>query len=163
MIKFDFKNFEYLKKEIKIALFAIVVLLTFSLAAWLISKPGKKYNFRFESVDTGKISVENRYLPRKAYPDNVLQYVDELVLGPETERFKLLFSPGTYIVTSFVRNDVLYVNLSSDVLDRAGSCSEIKTGIELFKTNVLNNFSKINTVEMYIDNKSIYAQSENDE
>ena len=177
MIKFDFKNFEYLKKEIKIALFAIAVLLTFSLVAWLISKPGKKYNFRFESVDTGKISVENRYLPRKAYPENVLQYVDELVLGddelaclvaevvlgPVTERFKLLFSPGTYIVTSFVRNDVLYVNLSSDVLDRAGSCSEIKTGIELFKTNVLNNFSKINTVEMYIDNKSIYTQSENDE
>lgn len=163
MIKFDFKKFEYLKKEIKIALFAIAVVFTFSLAVWLISKPGKKYNFRFESVDTGKISVENRYLPRKSYPDNVLQYVDEMVLGPETERFKLLFSPGTYIISSFVRDNVLYVNLSSDVLDRTGSCSEIKTGIELFKTNVLNNFSKINTVEMYIDNKSIYVQSDDSE
>lgn len=163
MIKFDFKKFEYLKKEIKIALFAIAVVFTFSLAVWLISKPGKKYNFRFESVDTGKVSVENRYLPRKSYPDNVLQYVDEMVLGPETERFKLLFSPGTYIISSFVRDNVLYVNLSSDVLDRTGSCSEIKTGIELFKTNVLNNFSKINTVEMYIDNKSIYVQSDDSE
>lgn len=160
---FDYRKFQFLKKEIKIALFAIVVVFTVSFVAWAISKPGKKYNFRFESANTGKISVENRYLPGKPYPQNVLQYVDEMVLGPETEKFKLLFSPGTYIISSFVRDDILYVNLSAEVLDRTGSCSEIKTGIELFKKNVLNNFSKINTVEMYIDSKSIYSQGKSDD
>lgn len=159
----SYKNLEYEKKEVKIALFVIAACLVFSLGAWILSRPGKKYNFRFESVDTGKVSVENRYLPRKGYPENVLQYVDELVLGPETERFRMLFSPGTYIISSFVRDNVLYVNLSADVLDRAGSCSEIKTGVKLFKTNVLNTFSKINSVEMYIDNKSIFEHDNVDE
>lgn len=159
----SYKNLEYEKKEVKIALFVIAAVLVFSLGAWILSRPGKKYNFRFESVDTGKVSVENRFLPRKGYPENVLQYVDELVLGPQTERFRMLFSPGTYIISSFVRDNVLYVNLSADVLDRAGSCSEIKTGVELFKANVLNTFSKINSVEMYIDNKSIFEHDNVDE
>lgn len=160
MIKFDTNGFANIKKEIKIAAFVLGIIFLFSLAFWIISGPGKKYNFRFESAVTGKLSAENRYLPHKSYPDNVLQYVDELVLGPKTERLKMLFSPGTYIISSFVRDDVLYVNLSSDVLDRTGSCSEIKTGIELFKKNIFHNFGKINTVEMYIDNKSVYTQEE---
>ena len=41
-----------------------------------------------------------------------------------------------------------------------GNCSDIKTGIKLFKKNVLKTFGKIKTVEMYIDNKSIYTQDD---
>ena len=156
------KNIQYEKKEVKICLFALCVILLISAAAWLLSKPGKRYNFCFESADTGMVAVEYRYLPHKGFPENVLQYADELVIGPKTERYRLLFSSGTYFVSRFVRNDVLYVNLSADVLDMSGSCSDIKTGIDLFKKNILNTFGKIKAVEMYIDNKSIYTVTDED-
>lgn len=159
----NLKNLQNEKKAVKISLIIIAAIFVFSLGWWILTKPGVKYNFRFENSLNGKVCVENRYLPRKSYPDNVLQYVDELILGPETPRFKLLFSAGTRIESSFVRDGVLYVNLSQEVLDRTGSCSDIKTGIELFKSNVLKTFSKINTVEMYIDNKSVYAYGEGNE
>lgn len=152
------KKIQYEKKEVKIALLIVFAFFIISIGFWILSKPGKKYNFRFESAKDGRICIENRYLPRKSYPNDVLQYVSEIVLGPETERFKLLFSPETKILSSFIRDNVLYINLSEEVLYRTGSCSEIKTGIELFKTNVQNSFSKINSIEMYIDNKSIYTQ-----
>lgn len=161
--KINIKNLQYEKKDVKIALIVLAAVFIVSVGLWILSKPGKKYNFRFESIVTGKVSVENRYLPRKPYPEDVLQYVDELILGPQTPRFKLLFSPETRVESSFVRDGILYVNLTEDVLDRTGSCSDIKTGIELFKTNVLSTFSKINTIEMYIDNKSIYTYEENND
>ena len=156
------KNIQYEKKEIKICLFALCIILIVSFAAWLLSKPGKRYIFRFESADTGMVAVEYRYLPFKGYPENVLQYADELIVGPKTERFRLLFSAGTHFESRFVRDDVLYVNLSPDVLDMSGSCSDIKTGIDLFKKNILNTFGKIKAVEMYIDNKSIYSEVDED-
>lgn len=152
------KNIKYERKEVKICLVILFGILILSAFFWVSSNPGKKYTFIFESTDTNDISVEYRYLPRKKYPENVVQYVNEIVLGPKNERYRFLFSYGTIVKTCFVRDDVLYVNLSDDVLDRAGSCSEIKKGIELFKKNVLNTFSKINSIEMYIGDRSIYIQ-----
>ncbi|MBQ0163477.1 MAG: GerMN domain-containing protein [Treponema sp.] len=162
MSNLNLKNLKYERNEVKILLLVSCLFFVISLGAWLISMPGARYKFYFESADTGKLSVEHRNLPLKSYPENVLRYVDELVAGPRTERFKGLFSAETHIISRFVHDGVLYVNLSSDVLDRAGSCSEIKTGIELFKRNVMSNFGKINSVEMYIDNRSIYTSGDED-
>ena len=155
------ENIKYEEKEVKILLAVLAVFFLFSLFVWTLTVKGKRYTFRFESTDSGRVSVEYRYLPKKSYPENVLQYVDELVICPKTERFNRLFSYGTHIISSFVTDDdVLFVNLSSDVLEMVGNCSDIKTGIKLFKKNVLKTFGKIKTVEMYIDNKSIYTQDD---
>lgn len=155
------ENIKYEEKEVKILLAVLAVFFLFSLFVWTLTVKGKRYTFRFESTDSGRVSVEYRYLPKKSYPENVFQYVDELVIGPKTERFNRLFSYGTHIISSFVTDDdVLFVNLSSDVLEMVGNCSDIKTGIKLFKKNVLKTFGKIKTVEMYIDNKSIYTQDD---
>lgn len=162
MSNLNFKNLKYEQNEVKILLLVLSLFFVISIGVWLISMPGARYKFYYESAVTGRLSVEHRNLPLKRYPDNVLQYVNELVSGPRTERFKNLFSSETHIISSFVRDGVLYINLSADVLDRAGSCSEIKTGIELFKKNILSNFGKINSVEMYIGNRSIYSVDDED-
>lgn len=162
MSNLNLVNLKYEQKEVKILLSVVVLFFIFSAAAWLLSAPGIRHDFYFESADSGILSVEHRNLHLKGYPENVLQYVDELIAGPRTERFKNLFSAETHIISRYVRDGVLYINLSADVLDRAGSCSEIKTGIELFKMNVLSNFSKINSVEMYVDNKSIYTSGDSE-
>lgn len=157
------KNITYEDKAVKILIAVLCIFFAVSLVLWLLTVRGKKYTFRFESADSGKISVEYRYLPKKPYPENVVQYVGELVGGPRTERFKRLFSYGTHVISCFVTDDnVLFVNLSPEILEMVGNCSDIKLSVDLFKQNVLKTFGKLKTVEMYIDNKSIYAQDSED-
>lgn len=142
----------------KIILASVCGVFLFSLVCWMASKPGKRYTFEFESVDSEEIMVESRMLPSKKWREAVTLYVDELILGPETERFRPLFSLGTKETFCFVRNHVLYVNLSAEALNQTGRVSKILVGTELFKKNVLKNFSKIKSVEMYIDNKGILEE-----
>ena len=157
MAKFKWNGIKYESTQVKICVCALILFFIISVCSYLFSNPWLKYTFYFEDSKTDKVCVEHRQLPIKKYPENVIQYVNELVIGPKKESYKFLFSYGTSIKSCFVRDDVLYINLSKDVLQRAGSCSEIKTGIKLFKKNVLNMFGKIISVEMYIDNKSVYT------
>lgn len=156
------KNIEYEQKEVKICLAVIALCFFVSLLGYILSKPGKRYDFIFESAETGKLSIEHRYLTHQHYPESAVMYAEELMLGPRTERFRLLFSPDTKIISCFVRENVLYINISEEALEMTGSCSDIKTGIELFRKNIRNNFGKINLVEMYIDNKSVYGYGSED-
>ena len=70
------ENIKYEEKEVKILLAVLAVFFLFSLFVWTLTVKGKRYTFRFESTDSGRVSVEYRYLPKKSYPENVLQYVD---------------------------------------------------------------------------------------
>lgn len=137
-------------------LIASFVVLAISILAWLLNFPGKKYVFRFESVDSNKICFESRYLPQKNFDESVSMYIEELLLGPKTERLRPVFSPGTKSTYSFVKGKVLYVNITAESLYSLGNASQIFEGTELLKKNVLKTFSKIKDVELFIDNKSIY-------
>ncbi len=142
--------------NVRRAVIMLLIIFCISLCFWFYSDPGRKYTFYFQSVDTGSLCVEHRMLQRGEGQDEVAMYVDELLLGPVTERFRPLFSVGTRRTFCFVRNHVLYINLTADALDKTGNASEILVGTELFKENILKTFSNINSIEMYIDNRSIY-------
>ncbi|MFA6855805.1 MAG: GerMN domain-containing protein [Treponema sp.] len=113
----------------------------------------------FESSDNGKICMEWRYLPLKPVQGRVNMYVDELLLGPETDRFKPLFSPGTKAVSCFKRGGTLYVDLSDLLLTEAGEASAIKNGIKLFRRNILHNFENIHTVEVFVGGRPAYEDN----
>ncbi|MCQ2610151.1 MAG: GerMN domain-containing protein [Treponema sp.] len=159
MKKIDVKKIAVLNR-MTIAVLAIAGLFVISFLAFILGFQGKRYLFYFESVDTGNLVQESRWLQPKKFPENVLEYADELVLGPKTERCRPLFSPGTKIESSFVRGDVLYVNITNDVLRREGRACEIRTGVDIFKNNILRTFNKIHSVEMYIDNKTIFTETD---
>ena len=142
--------------NVRNAVIMLLIIFFISLCFWLKSAPGRKYTFYFQSVDTGILCVEHRMLQRGEGQDEIAMYIDELLLGPMTERFRPLFSVGTKYTFCFVRDHVLYINLTADVLDKTGNASEILVGTELFKENILKTFSNINSIEMYIDNRSIY-------
>lgn len=152
----NLKNLKYEKSGVKISLLVLLFIFMISIVWFFFSKPGKRYNVCFESVNSKSYTIEYMYLPIKKYPENVVQYVNEIILGPKLENSKFIFTPGTSVISCFVRDDILYVNLTDDILDRVTRSSEIIRGIELFKMNILNNFSKINSVEMYIENKSVF-------
>ena len=49
--------------------------------------------------------------------DYLNYFVDELVLGSSLERTKNLFTAGTKVLSCFERNDVVYIDLSADIIN----------------------------------------------
>ena len=109
----------------------------------------------FTSFGTDKVCAEVRYLPKNPIQGEVAFFVDELLLGPMTNRYKPLFARGTRAEFCTQEGDTLYVGLSGDALSVSKESADIETGIELLKVNIVKKFTKINTVLVYIDGKSV--------
>lgn len=137
-----------------------VVAFTFllSLSLWLVKFPGKRYVFMFESFDDGSVKLERRFLPRKPVQGMIHLYVDELLLGPETERCRPLFTRGTSSLSCFLRNGVLYVTLTDDFLSEENGASRIKDGFELFKKNILHNFKNVKSIDIFVNGERLYEE-----
>ncbi len=145
--KFDFVAFALLA--------ALLAAFAFSAVMYFSNTPGKRYVFRFESVDQGRTAIESRFLPAKDGDEKIALYVDELLLGARTERSRPIFSPGTKARMCFLRGKVLYVDLSSDLLYQDGNAGDIMESIALFKRNICKNFPSVNEVELFIEGKKI--------
>lgn len=144
------------EKIYKVSAAVAAVSFAISLLVWSVRFPGVRRVFVFESADTNRLCVEARYLTLHPVQGKVGYYVDELLLGPETERCRPLFSPGTKNLSCFQRRGILYVNISDESLKELSDSSNIKKGTELFRKNILRNFRGIHAVEMYIDTKHVY-------
>ena len=155
-------NFNRLLKDIKtprgIIASALGAAFLFSLAVFQAKTPGRRYVFRFQSVDSGRNNIEWRFLKKIKGSQKQALYVDELLLGPRTERSRPLFSPGTKAEFCFERGRVLYVCLTSSSLEKTGNASEIMDGIALFKKNVNAAFPMLKKIEIYIDGKGILEE-----
>ena len=144
-----------LKKYIPVfaALIIAAVLMILSAASYAKKGYGKKYVFKFPSVDEGKYVLETRYLKENPNKEAVAYFADELVLGSGLERTKYLFTPGTKILSCFERSRVVYLDLSADIIYMGHNVISIKEGIELLKENIKNNFPHIEDVQVFVDGK----------
>ena len=125
---------------------------------YLIAKDTCRRSFIFPSAEDGKYIIEYRNLTEKPHQGEINLYIDEILLGSTVERTKLLFSPGTKLLSCFERDHILYVNLSQDLLQMGEGVIEIREGTELLKQNILRNFSKIDSVEIYIEGKTAFEK-----
>ncbi|MCI1208006.1 MAG: GerMN domain-containing protein [Treponema sp.] len=138
----------------KIIILSIGAAFVLSFALWFLAPHRRRYVMKFQSTDHDGLCLEERYVPVSA-GDSMLQFVDELLLGPETAHYRHLFSPGTRTIYCFVRNKVLFVNLSDEVLLQTGDSSSIRDGTEIFKENILSNFRNIKGIEMFVGGKYV--------
>jgi hypothetical protein len=129
--------------------------LLFSFCKYMFNRPGDRRVFYFKSYDNNKTCTEIRYEPHKPVQGREQLFVDELLLGPMTNRFRPLFTRGTKTEFCFLRGSTLYVGLSKEALQISADSADIGSGVKLLKKNVLKNFTYINAVEMYIDGKSV--------
>ena len=145
----------------KTTAFIVIVSASFvlSLVLWMKGYPGVRYVFMFQSAATGKICMEARYLPKHPVQGDVNCYVDELLLGPLTAEYRPLFTRGTRAQSCFVRDGVLYVDLSDALVSEADGASEIRQGMELFRKNILYNFKNIHTIEVFVAGNHAYEKS----
>lgn len=140
----------------KISLIIVSAGFCISMLFWGISYKGKRYVLLFRSSESKGLCLESRYIRTYKGQNSVCAFVDELLLGPETERYRPLFSPGTRASFCFVRDRVLYVNLTGHVLSETGGACTIKDGMNIFKSNIKKNFKNIKEIEMFADRKSMY-------
>lgn len=145
------------KDNLKVVVTVAVVVLVF-LTTLIISlaTKGTRRSFIFPSVDDGDYVVETRYLPDNPLKDDITYYIDELLLGSQVERTKLIFAKNTTVLSCFKKDGILYVNLSNELLNLDDNVIPIKDGIELLKKNIKQNFGHSKTVEIYVDGNGVF-------
>ena len=136
----------------------IAGLLVFSMFCYVVTKDTHRRTFIFPSAEDGKYIIEYRNLTNHPHQGDINLYIDEILLGSTVERTKWLFTPGTRVISCFERDHVLYVNLSADLLQMGDGVIEIREGIELLKKNIIKNFSKIDSVEIFIEGKTAFEK-----
>lgn len=152
MIKIkDLINKQYIAQLSIIFIFLITLL--FSVLSYIIGKDSVRRTFIFPSADTGEYIVEYRNLTKEPIQGDVQLFIDELLLGSTIERTKSLFASGTKVLSCFQRDQTLYLNLSSDLLEMGEGVIEIRDGMDLLKKNIQKNFSKIHEIEIFVNGK----------
>ncbi|MCR4579943.1 MAG: GerMN domain-containing protein [Treponema sp.] len=154
MIKIDLKKYF---PQIIIAVITLIILVI-SIILFNIGNDKHRRMFIFPSADAGKYIVEYRNLAKNPVQGDIQLYVDEILLGSATERTKMLFTPGTVVRSCFLRDSVLYLNLSQTLIDMGEGVIEIKDGFELLEKNIKKNFPKIKKVEFFIEGKSVFEK-----
>ena len=156
----NFKDF-FSKKILPITILTIVFLvsLLISLIFFAVSKDASRRIFIFPSADTGEFIVEYRNLNKNSIQGPINFYIDELLLGSTVERTKTLFTPGTKVLSCFQRDHVLYLNLSSDLINMGEGVIDIKSGMDLLEKNIKKNFPKIHEVEIFVNGKMAFEKS----
>ncbi|MBP3562761.1 MAG: GerMN domain-containing protein [Treponema sp.] len=146
-----------LKKKLLIYILAFVFVAVFatSLSLFFVKQKSKSYVFIFPSAENGSYIVERRNLSNDPAQGVIQLYVDELLLGSTVERTKLIFSSNTRVNSCFLRGNILYLDLSDDLLSIEKSSFPINEGIELLRENILKNFSNINKIELFIGGKFV--------
>jgi hypothetical protein len=101
--------------------------------------------------------VEARFLPKVDAEASLRMFIDDMLLGPVGDRYRLLFPRGTKVLSYFVNDKTLYVTLSEEALYIDGNeSSENKEGAEIFRKNVFRNFRNIDIINLYIGSRKIY-------
>ena len=136
---------------------AIAALFVFSLALYIIFYPGSRKLFLFESLDKSALYAEARYIPRKHFRSSMRFFTYELLLGPQSDRYRPLFAQGTRALDFFKGADgVLYVNLNEKAVLQNGSSSATHTACKLLAQNLRKNYN-VHAIEITMMGHEIYV------
>lgn len=113
--------------------------------------------FVFESYDTAEKSMEVRYLHKKEGEEAVREFVEELLLGPETDRYIRLFPYGTKLISCFIRDGILYTDLSEEAALSMDGTSETYKACTLLRENVMKNFGDLKDYRIFMMGNEVYA------
>lgn len=157
MQKFNFKEQFLTKKYIYRLILSIILIisLTVSLFLFFWKKNTVRRMFIFPSV-SGELIIEYRNLDKNPVQGDVQYFIDEILLGSQIERTRKIFTFGTTVLSCFQRDEQLYLDLSSDLLQMDDNVIELKQGFELLRLNIKKNFSDIKKINFFVDGKYAY-------
>ncbi len=144
----EIRNIKNIKTKILLLGAAILII---SLALYIVFYPGQRAVLLFESMDDSKLYSEHRYIPRGTAQGDLHYFVDELLLGPTSDRYKPLFAHGTKALSCFLNDEnILYIHLNENALFSGNSSSDTVFACELLKINVLKNYKYVDNIRVFI-------------
>ena len=157
MQKFNFKEQFLTKKYIYRLILSIILIISLIVSLFLFfwKKNTVRRMFIFPSV-SGELIVEYRNLDKNPVQGDVQYFIDEILLGSQIERTRKIFTFGTKVLSCFQRDEQLYLDLSSDLLQMGDYVIDIKEGFDILRLNITKNFSDIKTINFFVDGKYAY-------
>jgi hypothetical protein len=116
----------------------------------LAGRPGVRRMFYFPSSDE-RLCTEVRFLPRRPVQGDLRFFVDELLLGPLTDRYRMLFSPGAATSLCVAKDRTLYLDIALKSLVPQGSAVSLEEGAALLEQNIRANFPGIHRVVLFFN------------
>jgi hypothetical protein len=147
----------------KSIVWAILIFLSAGISlTFFLCRPEQGNSFRrifiFESYDTAENSMEIRYLKKNNGEEAIREFVEELVLGPMSDRYIRLFPYGTKVLSCFIRDNVLYTDLSEEAAFTNGNATETKKACMLLEENIRQNFSGLTDYKVFMMGNEVYAK-----
>ncbi len=142
-----------------VSLLLFFAVLIFSVVLFIVHNPGVRRVFIFESFDDDRLYLESRDIPsfrREHGVSPYKQYIEELISGTVTDRYRPLFNSSTRLESCIFHDGRLYVNLSEEALLATGSSSSTEVACELLKKNIHTNFSSVRKVYVFINGLPVY-------
>lgn len=111
--------------------------------------------FYFNSYDKSSKIVEVRYLSKNPIQGKVACYVDDILLGPLTNRCRRLFPRGTSVDFCIEKEGLLHLGLSKDALKFSDELKDFNENVKLLKYNIVKNFTNFDKIYIYVDGHEI--------
>ncbi|MCR5219148.1 hypothetical protein [Treponema sp.] len=111
--------------------------------------------FYFNSYDKSSRIMEVRYLAKNPVQGKICCYIDDVLLGPLTNRSRRIFPRGTSVEFCLQKGRDLHVGLSRDALKYSEELKDLSGNIALFKYNIVKNFTNLDKIYIYIDGHEI--------
>ncbi|MCI7398560.1 MAG: hypothetical protein SOZ72_09885 [Treponema sp.] len=139
------------KKSFQVVLGIIIGSFIISLILFCIHTGGTRRVCCFRSFDSDRLCTEVRYFPRMNRIEAVEAFVQDLLLGPFTNRYKPIFASGTRLEFCFADGKTLYLGFSAQALKPEKEISDIDSNVQLIRKNIVKNFTNFNKICIFID------------
>lgn len=149
--------FLLIKNKKKVVLFSVFgIILAVSLCFYFFHFRGFRYSFRYRISGSQKMVFETRAVPSVSGTSKLTLYVEELLLGPSSQRARPFFPLGTRVLFCFERNETMFLNLSEQAVMDFSPEVNLQDSYELLKMNVKANFPSIKKIELFIDGNPVF-------
>ena len=112
--------------------------------------------FVFYNYDDGSAVVEERLLKRSDSRENdLIRYVEEVLLGPMAANSLPLFSKETKLESLLYRDEIVYLNLSENAAMAPPEGGEIYKNLKTLQDGIKRNFSYVGDLKFFIAGNAV--------
>jgi len=137
---------QLLPKLQRVLLAVLIFSFVLSLILYSAFYPGTRKLFLFESLDRPGICAESRFIPRSHPYTQARRFTEDLLLGPQTDRYRPLFPIQTKLVSFFKGKDgTVYIDLSEEAALQKRTSSQTEAACKLLEQNLRKNYNMYKT------------------
>lgn len=116
----------------------------------------------FYNNETKELVSEGRLIDAKDLLENPYQKLMELLIeGPENQNLSRTIPDGTKINKAEIKGDILYIDLSSEFIEKHEGGQEKESATIYSIVNTMTNLTEVNSVKILIDGKQDMSFKDN--